>query len=127
MSGGNRPGGGAEEALAKLLMHKNRMTTPDWIEAVRHRQSGPNSKCYSDRRRAGVAGPPYDDVLPFARSLVEEFSDRVIWGTDWPHPNMKKEAPDDGLLVDTIPRIAPTPALQQALLVDNSMRLYWGS
>jgi 2-pyrone-4,6-dicarboxylate lactonase len=75
--------------------------------------------------RMTVAGPPYDDVVPFARSLVEQFSDRVIWGTDWPHPNMKKEAPDDGLLVDYIPRMAPTPALQQALLVDNPMRLYW--
>ncbi len=53
-------------------------------------------------------------------------NDRVIWGTDWPHPNMKKEAPDDGALVDFIPRIAPSAAAQQALLVDNPMRLYWG-
>jgi 2-pyrone-4,6-dicarboxylate lactonase len=75
--------------------------------------------------RMTVAGPPYDDVVPFARSLVEEFPDRVIWGTDWPHPNMKKEAPDDGALVDYIPRIARTPELRQALLVDNPMRLYW--
>ena len=71
------------------------------------------------------AGPPYDDVVPFGRQLVERFPDRVIWGTDWPHPNMKKEAPDDGVLVDYIPKIAPTAALQQALLVDNPMRLYW--
>jgi 2-pyrone-4,6-dicarboxylate lactonase len=65
-------------------------------------------------------------VVPFARALVEASPDRVLWGTDWPHPNMKKEAPDDGLLVDFIPRIAPTAALQQALLVDNPVRLYWG-
>jgi 2-pyrone-4,6-dicarboxylate lactonase len=70
-------------------------------------------------------GPPYDDVVPFGRALVEKFPDRVLWGTDWPHPNMKKEAPDDGLLVDYIPRIAPTAAAQQALLVDNPMQLYW--
>jgi 2-pyrone-4,6-dicarboxylate lactonase len=70
-------------------------------------------------------GPPYDDVVPFGRALVERFPDRVLWGTDWPHPNMKKEAPDDGLLVDYIPRIAPTKSSQQALLVDNPMRLYW--
>ena len=78
--------------------------------------------------RMSVAGPPYDDVVPFGRALVERFPDRVIWGTDWPHPNMKKEAPDDGVLVDHIPKIgnAPTAALQQALLVDNPMRLYWG-
>jgi 2-pyrone-4,6-dicarboxylate lactonase len=75
--------------------------------------------------RLTVAGPPYDDVMPFQRHLVERFSDRVLWGTDWPHPNMKSHRPDDGLLVDTIARIAPTPALQQALLIDNPMRLYW--
>jgi 2-pyrone-4,6-dicarboxylate lactonase len=75
--------------------------------------------------RLTVAGAPYDDVVPFARTLVERFQNRVLWGTDWPHPNMPAEAPDDGVLVDMIPRIAPTPALQKALLVDNPMRLYW--
>jgi len=75
--------------------------------------------------RLTLAGPPFDDVVPFARTLVERFPDRVLWGTDWPHPNMKKIAPDDGVLVDVIPKIAPTEALRQALLVDNPMRLYW--
>ncbi|HXF88895.1 MAG TPA: amidohydrolase family protein [Xanthobacteraceae bacterium] len=75
--------------------------------------------------RFSVAGPPYDDVVPFARAIVERFPDRVLWGTDWPHPNMVKEAPDDGVLVDMIPKIAPTAALQKALLIDNPMRLYW--
>ena len=75
--------------------------------------------------RMTVAGPPYDDVVPFGRTLVEHFPDRVLWGTDWPHPNMKKEAPDDGLLVDYIPKIAPSAAEQKALLIDNPMRLYW--
>ncbi len=70
-------------------------------------------------------GPPYSDVIPYARHLVETFPDRVLWGTDWPHPNMKSHMPDDGQLVDLIPEIAPTKALQQALLVDNPMRLYW--
>jgi 2-pyrone-4,6-dicarboxylate lactonase len=76
--------------------------------------------------RLTVKGPPYDDVVPFARRIVEAFPDRVLWGTDWPHPNLKSHMPDDGALVDFIPRIAPTPALQQALLVNNPMRLYWG-
>jgi 2-pyrone-4,6-dicarboxylate lactonase len=67
----------------------------------------------------------YRDVVPFARLLVESFPDRVLWGTDWPHPNLKDHMPDDGLLVDFIPAIATTPALQQQLLVDNPMRLYW--
>jgi 2-pyrone-4,6-dicarboxylate lactonase len=75
--------------------------------------------------RLTVQGPPYDDVVPFARTLVEEFSDRVLWGTDWPHPNLKSHMPDDGALVDSIPKFAGTPALQQALLVDNPSRLYW--
>jgi len=67
----------------------------------------------------------YRDVVPFARALVETFPDRVLWGTDWPHPNLKDHMPDDGLLVDTIPQIATTPELQRKLLVDNPLRLYW--
>ena len=83
--------------------------------------------------RLSISGPPalngerkpYRDVVPFARRLVETFPDRVLWGTDWPHPNLKKEMPDDGLLVDFIPQIATTPELQRKLLVTNQMRLYW--
>jgi 2-pyrone-4,6-dicarboxylate lactonase len=75
--------------------------------------------------RLSIHGPPYDDVVPFAAHIVKLFSDRVLWGTDWPHPNMISHMPDDGILVDYIPKIAPTPALQQKLLVDNPMRLYW--
>ncbi len=84
--------------------------------------------------RLSVTGPPalngerapYRDVVPFARRVVEEFPDRVLWGTDWPHPNLTDHMPDDGLLVEQIPHIAPTPDLQRRLLVDNPMRLYWG-
>ncbi len=67
----------------------------------------------------------YQDVVPFARQIVEQFPDRVLWGTDWPHPNLKDHMPDDGLLVDFIPHIAVTAELQRKLLVDNPMRLYW--
>ena len=67
----------------------------------------------------------YRDVVPFARKVVETFPDRVLWGTDWPHPNLKDHMPDDGLLVDFIPHIAVTPELQRKLLVDNPTRLYW--
>ncbi len=77
--------------------------------------------------RLSKSGPPsYDDFVPFARRIIEEFSDRVLWGTDWPHPNMKTHMPDDGRLVDLLPRIAPTAELQRRLLVDNPLRLYWG-
>lgn len=75
--------------------------------------------------RLTVAGPGYEDVAPFARRLVETFPDRVLWGTDWPHPNMKSHMPDDGILVDMIPKIATTARYRQALLVDNPARLYW--
>jgi len=83
--------------------------------------------------RLSVAGPPalnaeqnaYRDVVPFAKTLVETFPDRVLWGTDWPHPNLKNHMPDDGLLVDFIPHIAPTAALRRKLLVDNPTQLYW--
>ncbi|MEV6830023.1 amidohydrolase family protein [Amycolatopsis sp. NPDC051102] len=76
--------------------------------------------------RLTVTGPPaYADVVPFARRVVAEFPDRVLWGTDWPHPNLKDHMPDDGLLVDHVPRIAETPEAQRKLLVDNPMRLYW--
>ena len=83
--------------------------------------------------RLSVTGPraldgernAYRDVVPFARKVVETFPDRVLWGTDWPHPNLKDHMPDDGLLVDVIPHIAPTRELQRKLLVTNPMRLYW--
>jgi 2-pyrone-4,6-dicarboxylate lactonase len=73
----------------------------------------------------GLQMGAYRDVIPFARRIVESFPDRVLWGTDWPHPNLKDHMPDDGLLVDFIPYIATTPELQNKLLVDNPMRLYW--
>ncbi len=75
--------------------------------------------------RLSLSGPPYDDVIPFCRAVVENFPDRVLWGTDWPHPNMTTHAPDDGALVDYIPKIAVTGEQQQKLLVDNPLRLYW--
>ncbi|GGM71776.1 2-pyrone-4,6-dicarboxylate hydrolase [Thermopolyspora flexuosa] len=78
--------------------------------------------------RLSKEGPPhYSDVRPFARTVVERFPDRVLWGTDWPHPNMKSHMPDDGHLVDVIPHIAPTEELRRKLLVDNPTRLYWES
>lgn len=75
--------------------------------------------------RLSVQGEPYDDFVDAVRPLVEDYQDRVLWGTDWPHPNMEHRIPDDGGLVDVIPRIAPTAELQQKLLVTNPMRLYW--
>jgi 2-pyrone-4,6-dicarboxylate lactonase len=76
--------------------------------------------------RLSVTGPPgYDDVVPFARRVVESFPNRVLWGTDWPHPNLKSHIPDDGKLVEFIPRIAVTTEFRENLLVHNPTRLYW--
>ena len=83
------------------------------------------SKVTCPERLSRLGPPGYEDVVPFARRIVEEFPERVLWGTDWPHPNMTTHMPDDGDLVDFIPRIAVTAAAQQRLLVDNPMRLYW--
>jgi 2-pyrone-4,6-dicarboxylate lactonase len=78
--------------------------------------------------RLTVSGPPhYDDVVPYARHLVDMFGDRVLWGTDWPHPNLRGHMPDDGNLVDLLPRIATTEQARQKLLVANPTRLYWAS
>jgi len=83
------------------------------------------SKVSCPERLSNLGPPEYSDALPFAKMLIEAFPDRVLWGTDWPHPNMKSHMPDDGKLVDIIPLIAPTSSLQQKLLVDNPMKLYW--
>ncbi|WP_228114408.1 amidohydrolase family protein [Stenotrophomonas sp. MYb238] len=112
-----KPLGGAEFALFERFMHEH----PNVWSKV------------SCPERLSLSGPPalageqraYRDVVPFARRIVEAFPDRVLWGSDWPHPNLKDHMPDDGLLVDFIPHIAPTAELQRKLLVDNPMRLYW--
>lgn len=94
---------------------------------VRLMREHPNvwSKVSCPERLSQLGPPGYADFVPFARRLVEHFPDRVLWGTDWPHPNLKSHMPDDGKLVDLIPSIAPSPELRRALLVDNPMRLYW--
>lgn len=75
--------------------------------------------------RISRAGPPFHDAAEYGRLLVQKFPDRVLWGTDWPHPNIKVHMPDDGDLVDLLKIIAPTEASLKALLVDNPTRLYW--
>jgi len=75
--------------------------------------------------RLSKQAPPFNDFVSAVRPIVKAYSDRILWGSDWPHPNMQDNIPDDGQLVDIIPRLAPTPELQQKLLVDNPTRLYW--
>lgn len=117
----SKPVDGPEFALFLKFMqqHANvwsKVSCPERLSVT-----GP--KALAGEQAAGL--PSYRDVVPFARKVVETFPDRVLWGTDWPHPNLKDHMPDDGLLVDFIPHIAPTAELQRKLLVDNPMRLYW--
>jgi len=117
----SKPLDGPEFALFLKFMreHENvwsKVSCPERLSL-----SGPPA--LNGERAAGL--PSYRDVVPFARTVVETFPDRVLWGTDWPHPNLKGHMPDDGLLVDFIPHIAVTAELQRKLLVDNPRRLYW--
>jgi predicted TIM-barrel fold metal-dependent hydrolase len=73
--------------------------------------------------RVSSKGPPFDDAVPFARALIAAAPDRILWGTDWPHPNVKV-MPNDGDLVDLFPRMAPEAELQYKILVANPARLY---
>ena len=75
--------------------------------------------------RLEAAGAPWNSFADAVAPLVADYPDRCLWGTDWPHPNMQDAIPDDGRLVDMIPRIATTPEMQTKILVDNPMRLYW--
>ena len=66
---------------------------------------------------------PYADAVPFARNLAQHAPERVVWGTDWPHPN-HKAMPNDGELVDLIAEIAPDEKTRRLMLVDNPARLF---
>lgn len=78
----------------------------------------------SGAERLTAAGtPPYDDVVPYAQALIAAAPDRILWGTDWPHPNVRA-MPDDGDLIDLLSTFAPDPADRQRILVDNPARLY---
>ena len=76
----------------------------------------------SGAERISETGPPFADAIPFAQRLIAAAPDRVLWGTDWPHPNVRWE-PDEADLVDLLPRFADAAALQR-LLVENPARLY---
>jgi 2-pyrone-4,6-dicarboxylate lactonase len=107
------PGGPDMKAFRSLLDSREdiwfKATCPDRLDAI----------------NKGGMGDPWANFARSVAPLVADYPDRCLWGTDWPHPNMETEIPDDGHLVDMIPRIAPTAELQRKLLVTNPMRLYW--
>ncbi len=85
-----------------------------------------DEKCWikiSGPERMSASGPPFADAVPFARKIVETAPDRVLWGTDWPHPNVPV-MPNDGDLVDLVPQYAPDEQVRRKLLVDNPARLF---
>jgi len=75
--------------------------------------------------RVSSEGRPFRDALPFARALVEAAPDRVLWGTDWPHPNIAGDMPNDGDLMDLLAEAVQDESLRRRVLVDNPTRLYW--
>jgi 2-pyrone-4,6-dicarboxylate lactonase len=75
--------------------------------------------------RVSSAGRPFHDAVPFAARLVEAAPDRVLWGTDWPHPNIAGDMPNDGALVDLFALFTADEALRRRILVENPTRLYW--
>ncbi len=78
----------------------------------------------SGAERNSTAGPPFTDAVPFAQALIAAAPDRILWGTDWPHPNTEGPMPNDGDLVDLLALHAPIEAVRNRILVDNPARLY---
>jgi predicted TIM-barrel fold metal-dependent hydrolase len=75
--------------------------------------------------RVSVGKRPFRDAVPFARALIDIDASRLLWGTDWPHPNISKDMPNDGELVDLLGEMCPDSGLRSRILVDNPTRMYW--
>jgi len=78
----------------------------------------------SGPERISSGGKPFHDAIPFARALIAAAPDRVLWGTDFPHPNVKV-MPNDGELVDLFAKTVEVDAMRRKILVDNPAKLYW--
>ncbi|MGO9440406.1 MAG: amidohydrolase family protein [Terriglobales bacterium] len=74
--------------------------------------------------RISAKPQPYDDAVPFARALVETAADKLVFGTDWPHPSITVPMPQDASLLDLLPAWAPDEATRRLILVENPARLY---
>jgi len=79
--------------------------------------SGPDRISSSGKR-------PFADARPFVQALVDTMPEQLLWGTDWPHPNVRGEMPDDGELVNFFTELCPDPAVQETILVTNPQALY---
>ncbi len=115
-------------ALPVVIDHMGRVPVADGPDQVPFRilldlMKRPNYWVkVSGAERISAEGPPFRDAIPFARRLIEAAPDRTLWGTDWPHPNVRWD-PDEADLVDLLPAFGDAAALQR-VLVDNPARLY---
>jgi len=78
----------------------------------------------SGNYRISSAGPSYKDAKVFAYALISASKNRIVWGSDWPHPGLYNEMPNDGALLNALDDYAPSAALKKAILVDNPAQLY---
>jgi predicted TIM-barrel fold metal-dependent hydrolase len=104
---------GLEQPAFRQLLDLMKTNERAWIKV-----SGPE--------RVSSAGKPFFDAIPFAEALIRAAPDRVLWGTDFPHPNVKW-MPNDGELVDLFARMCEDDATRRKILVDNPTRLYWAN
>jgi 2-pyrone-4,6-dicarboxylate lactonase len=103
---------GLEQAPFQSLLALYRNNPLAWVKV-----------CGAERVSNGKR--PFLDAVPFAQALIAEDPSRILWGTDWPHPNITKDMPNDGELVNLFAKICPDPATQRRILVDNPTRMYW--
>lgn len=106
-----RVGSGPDQTAFVSLLGLLRSNANAWV------------KVSGAERISADGSAPFDDVTPFARQLIEVAPERVLWGTDWPHPNVRT-VPDDGDLVDLLADFAPDEETRHHILVDNPTRLY---
>lgn len=117
-------------AVPFIIDHMGRVPTRDGLDQqpfVTLLEIARLDNCWvkvSGPERIAWEGPPFTSAVPFARAIIEVAPERSLWGTDWPHPNIKRHMPNDGDLVDLIPLMAPTREGRRKLLVDNPHRLY---
>jgi len=98
---------------------------PGFVALLRLLETGRAWVKLSGAYRVDHAGQPYAKADPFARRLIAAAPERMVWGTDWPHPNLEAgPMPDDGHLLNTIARWTGDDAIRRKILVDNPARLY---
>jgi 2-pyrone-4,6-dicarboxylate lactonase len=107
-----KAGEGLNQRPFQLLLELYRSNPLAWVKV-----------CGSER--VSVGRRPFRDAVPFARGLIAVDSRRILWGTDWPHPNITQDMPNDGELVDLFAEICPDPSERQRILVENPTRMYW--